>query len=1331
MSSTTLEGFRLSPGQKHLWQQQAAHPEAAYRAFGDYRIEGNLDKQILRESLETLISRHEILRTTFNCLPEVTVPLQVIQDRRSLRYNDHDLSDLDSQAQASCIETLFQAAYRTPFDFEEGPLLQVTLIRLSANRHRLLLSLPALIADANSLKILLHEILQGYFAALRGESLSAPSFQYVDFSEWKNELLNSEEMAAGRAYWQTQDPAILASLRLPFEQSPPASVFNPDCLSLSFPKGITTKLKTKFPGQSLSSVMLTCWQVLLWRLTQQSSMTVGTARSGRSFAELKHALGPFAQYLPIRCQLTAQKTLQQTLLQVDEALQNADKWQDCFSWQAWLDAANLSSKPVAYPFCYEYESWPARETIGDLAVTLCRQSVHSDHFGVKLTCRQIDETLTANFYYDPSRYAVELIDQLASQFQTLVKSMLQTPESTVSELNILNAEARQQLLVGFNPPAPSAPIDDPPGLPDLFAQQVTQTPDRIAVAFEGQQLTYDELDRRANQLAHYLQSLGVGPEVPVGLCVERSLAMIEGLLAILKAGGAYVPLDPLLPDARLAFMLADSQAPVLVTERKVQLDLPACVTDVVCLATDSAAIAQHSQQRPTNGATLDSLAYVIYTSGSTGQPKGVAIEQRQLLNYLKGIQTRLNLPPASHYATVSTLSADLGNTAIFPALFGGGTLHVVASDPMALAAYFSQHPIDCLKITPSHLEALLTSAQAAHCLPRRCLVLGGEATYGPLIEKIQSLAPDCRILNHYGPTESAVGVLTYVVPHSAHVSAAAVPLGRPLPNTQVYILDRQGQPVPVGVAGELHIGGASLARGYHNRTDLTAEKFIAAPFVGAASQRLYRTGDLGRYRVDGTIEFLGRQDQQVKIRGFRIELGEVEATLTRHSGVTAAVAVVRFEHSRQQLVAYVVLTASALEQPSPDEALRSYLRQQLPEYMVPDIIVVLEQLPLTLNGKVDRQALPSPAQSERSSEHFVAPRDPLELKLAHIWETILAVHPVGVKDNFFDLGGHSLLAVRLMAQIQQQLGQHLPLATLFQGATVEQLAKVLRQSTEAVSWSPLVPIQRQGDKPPLFFVPGAGGNVVCFYDLARCLGADQPFYGLQGRGLDGELEPHSRIEAMAACYIDAVQQVQPQGPYFLGGHSFGSRVAFEMSQQLQGQGHSVGLLVILDTQNPANQATGTEWSEALWLTKIASILESWSGRSLALSAEQLDGLDPQAQLAYFSTRLQAVNLLPSGADTRQVRGLINVFKANHQTHYQPQGKYPTRMAFFQAEEGLAKRLATDPTQILVEWERFAAGTPSLHTVPGDHVTLLAQPHVQALANQLSAVIEQVLAEANS
>ncbi|MBE9162159.1 non-ribosomal peptide synthetase [Tychonema sp. LEGE 06208] len=1032
----TINGFRLSPQQKYLWMLQQDSP--AYRIQSAILIEGSLQTDNLKKALEKVSKRHEIIRTSFQRRPGLKIPIQVISEHSFVSWNWVNLSEVTPQEQEAKLEDIFQQEKSALFNFEGNPVWRLSLITLSSERHILLVSLPALCADSRTLKNLVRELSQCYAASLHGEELSDEVVQYVQFSEWQNELLEDEEAAEGKEYWTRQDLSALASLRLPFENRliNAPSQFTPQAFEVKLELALLKKVEAiaRQYNTSLSTFLLACWKILLWRLIGQSELTVGVAFDGRKYEELEPALGLFAKFLPLSSQLTENFSFAETWQQIQQEECEAYKYQEYFSHE-------YLGNSSGFPFGFEFEEQLEKHSASGVFFSIDKQYACGDRFKVKLSCHRQNDSLAAEFHYDPIFLADKSIRCLAEQFYALVQSAASNPQTAIRDLEMLSDRARHQLLVEFNSTTADYQLDK--CVHHLFEEQAERSPNRIAAVCENQQITYSELNARANQIAHYLQQLGIKPEVIVGICVDRSLEAIAGILGILKAGGAYLPIDPAMPKERLALMLQNARTPVLLTQQHLLKNLPETQAQIVCLDAEIPSVSPS----PSPPLSPENLAYVIYTSGSTGTPKGVAIEHRQLLNYLHGIQEKLNLPPTANFATVSTFAADLGHTVIFPALCSGGCLHIIsqerATDPQAIAAYFQQHSIDCLKIVPSHLKALLSDSNASQILPKKRLILGGEPLMWNLIETIQKYNPDCSIFNHYGPTETTVGVLTYQVKMQGDRISQTVPLGRPLPNTQIYLLDSHLQPVPVGVAGELYIAGAGLARGYLNQPELTAEKFLCNSLTQEPKTRLYKTGDLARYLPDGNIEFIDRVDRQVKLRGFRIELGEIEAGLSHHPSVREAVVVLQEnEPGNQRLVAYIVAHSKlSLQDSQLIENLRSFLKEQLPEYMIPSAFVVLKALPLTPNGKIDPQALPAPSIAANFTDTFVGPRTPGEEILAGIWSQLLNLKKVGIHDNFFDLGGHSLLITQLLAKVRESFQVELPLRVLFEAPTVAGLAE--------------------------------------------------------------------------------------------------------------------------------------------------------------------------------------------------------------------------------------------------------------------------------------------------
>jgi len=778
---------------------------------------------------------------------------------------------------------------------------------------------------------------------------------------------------------------------------------------------------------------------------------------------------------------------------------------------------------------------------------------------VEVTVEERLEGLVAVASFDGATLAPEAVEQMLSRLPPLVQDAVDDPSRSIAALSLLSVSERALMLEDWNDTAATFPDCR---ADELIAAHASARPYDVAVECDGRQFTYGELEARANGLARLLQSLGVGPDVLVAICVERSPEMLVGLLGIMRAGGAYVPVDPAFPADRRRFMLEDAAVRVVVTEESLLPQLDVADIHVVCLDRDSAAIAGAGSAAPPCAATAESLAYVIYTSGSTGKPKGVQIPHRALVNFLTTMSREPGIDSGDVLVAVTTLSFDIAGLELYLPLANGARTVIapqeVSSDPRRLADLLERTGATVMQATPTTWRMLVDSGwPGREGLKALC---GGEALPATLAEQLLDL--DLELWNMYGPTETTIwSAISRVRP------GAPPTIGRPIANTTMYILDDRMQPAPVGLAGELHIGGDGLARGYLKRPELTAERFVRHPFDAREDARVYKTGDLARYRNDGTVEFLGRRDHQVKVRGFRIELGEIETALARQAGVAAAVALAREdEPGDARLVAYVVLSADASVTPG---LLRRALTDLLPAYMVPSAVVVLDELPLTPNGKIDRKALPAPTLERDADSSYTAPRTELEARLIAIWEGELGVQPIGVTDDFFDLGVTSVVAARLFARLERELGRTLPLGALFQAPTVERLAALIEHEPTERRWTSLVPIQPAGSRPPIFCVHGGAGTILHLQPLARRLGPDQPFYGLQARGLYGGAPPHRTVEQMAAHYLDEIRTVQPHGPYYLAGYCFGSIVAFDMAKCLLQEGEDVNLLVAFNGPSPS------------------------------------------------------------------------------------------------------------------------------------------------------------------
>jgi amino acid adenylation domain-containing protein len=865
----------------------------------------------------------------------------------------------------------------------------------------------------------------------------------------------------------------------------------------------------------------------------------------------------------------------------------------------------------------------------------------------------------------------------------------------------------------------------------LVEAQARRKPDSVAVVFGSQTLTYGELDRRANRIAHYLLSRGAGTGSFVGLLVERSPEMLVGLLGILKAGSAYLPLDPVLPPGRMALMLEDSQAAILLTEQHLADRLPDYAGTTVSVDAEQSAIARQPTTSPSAAISPESLAYVIYTSGSTGRPKGVRIAHRNVINLLADMRTRLEMTDRDVLLAVTTLSFDIAGLELWLPLITGARVAIATRDTAAdgapLAEEVERTTATILQATPVTWQLLLDAGWEGSS--RLTALCGGEALTWELASRLQPKVR--RLWNVYGPTETTIWSTAFRVTASDVVrrESRVVPLGYAVANTSLYVLDERRRPVSAGVPGELYIGGAGVGCGYLNRPDLTAERFVTLHLGDGAEQRLYRTGDRVRWRdTDGALEFLGRTDDQVKLRGFRIELGEVEAALASHPAVKEAAAVVHeFGVGDRRLIAYVVLRPDTETPPGPD-ALRSMLTAQLPAYMVPSAIMELRALPRMTNGKLDRRSLPAPATlAADTGSRMVAPRGALESLLQDIWQRALNISPIGVTDDFFDLGGHSLLAGQIFSEIRRRLGRTLPLVALIRAPTIEQLAEALsRDEPLEAAGSPLVPVRRHAsDATPIFLIHGLTGEVMNLHPLALRLAADFPVYAVQARSVDdAELPPLECVEDMAAFYIENIRRVQPHGPYRLAGFCFGGLVAFEMARKLSDDSETVSFLGLLDSN-----------FHQQYLPPLSRM--KYELNKHRIHAETVCRLPLRDGLAYVGDKVRrrlrrssrpagAADPHPSGpesTDGRNVAGedapaephAVTAAATRAFLAYKP-GKYAGRLTYFRPEQRDLRNIM----DFASEWHGRVNGHAETVYVPGDHMTMLEAPAVEVLAEHMRA-----------
>ena len=1049
--------LRLSFAQQRLWFLDQYEPgKSFYNIPFALRLSGPLDVPALERSINEIIRRHEALRTTFPmCEGE---PVQYINPPVEHPLFVIDLSDRSASEREDEARRLADEEARRHFDLARGPLFRTRLIQLSEDDHILLLTLHHIVSDGWSVGVLYRElsVLYDAFSRSQPSPLSELPIQYADYAVWQRQRLTGDTLESQLSYWKKQLEGIPGVLNLPADHPRPAVQSHRGARhSVDLPKQLTENLKafSRKEGVTLFMTLLAAFQTLLYRYVGQQDIVVGSPIANRNRTEIEGLIGFFVNTLVLRANFEGNPTFSELLARVRKTALEAYDHQD-LPFEKLVEEIkperSLSHSPL-FQVMFVLQNAPAgsRELSG-LVLNPVKLENSTAKFDLSLSIVEQTEGLRAFWEYSTDLFEQATIIRMADHSRQLLEAIVASPDEPVSDLPILTGSEKHQLLVDWNDTRRDYPRDK--CIHELFEEQVAKTPDAVAVAFEDQQLTYGELNRRANQLARYLIRLGVGPEKLMGICVERSLEMIIGLLGILKAGGVYVPQDPCFPKERLAFMWADSRISVLLTQEHLIETLPPFVGTLVCLDSERKQISRESEENPENGTIAENLAYVIYTSGSTGRPKGVQIPHCNVVNVLTHVRQVLGLTTQDAVPLMANICFDISVMEFLLPLVTGARLVVVGTDDVIdgerIEQLLSRHGITILHATPATWRLLLQARWEGNA--NLTILSGGEALQCELAAQLA--VKGSLLWNLYGPTETTI--YSSGARCIDNLKEGTVPIGRPIANTQLYILDDHLQPVPVGVSGQLCIGGDGLARGYINRAGLTAQSFLPDPYSKDPGARLYRTGDLARYLPDGNIEFLGRLDHQVKIRGFRIEPGEIEAVLSQHPAVRETVVVAREEidnpksaiqnsNSDKWLVAYVVSSRDAA---ATSDELRAFLKEKLPDYMVPSRFVFLDAMPLTSNGKLDRKALPeSDSGNCELVASFVAPRTVVEELIAEIWAEVLKLDKFGMHDNFFDRGGHSLKATQVISRVRETFRIDLPVRVLFEAPTVAELASRVEQ----------------------------------------------------------------------------------------------------------------------------------------------------------------------------------------------------------------------------------------------------------------------------------------------
>ncbi len=1309
--------------QLEIWVSCIMGGEDASRAYNEsvtLRLSGTFDYDSMRFALRDLLKRHEALRSTFSADGKQICIIKELP----LHITFADLSGQSSDQQQSYIAEFSKKDAGTSFDLLNGPLVRFAVLKISEKEHYLKISAHHIICDGWSLGIMLQDLGKLYSAYTKNETPHLPETnKFSQYAMDQCAFSETEEYKNIVQYWVDQYKGNIPVLNLPTDfPRPSLRTYKSQRDDYALNRELVSEVKAMGAkaGCSFVTTLLAAFEVCLHRLSGQNDIVLGLPTAGQSGTNHQQLVGHCVNLLPLKSHHEGGVSFVDYLKQrKKQVLSDYDHQQ--FTFGSLLKKLNIKRDPSRVPLVpvtfnidIGLDNGVAFHGL-DHKLFYCPREY--ENFEIFLNASGSEQALILEWSYNTQLFKPATIKSMMEEFTSLLHAIVADPNVKIKDIPAFQKQKIKN-------PQLSVPYPKNKTIVDLFSEQAKKTPTNTALIFENEKLSYQELDERSNQLAHYLKARNVGQETLVPICMNRSLEMIIGILGILKAGGAYVPIDPEYPQDRINYMLSDTGGRIAVCDASSSklLNGKGKVEEAVCIDSDWKAISQQSKEDLKTSSSPSNLAYIIYTSGSTGRPKGVMIEHINVVRLFKTGSPLYDFNENDVWTMFHSFCFDFSVWEMYGALFYGGCVIVVpklvAKDARLFGDLIIARKVTVLNQTPSAfyvLQEYLTGKTNA--LGVRYVIFGGEALNPSKLKPWKQLYSDCQLINMYGITETTVHV-TYKEIGWEQLNSTSSVIGRPIPTLSAYILDSYQNAAPVGVPGELYIGGAGLARGYLNLPQLTSERFIKSLFDDG-SERLYRTGDLAKWLPDGSIEYLGRIDDQVKIRGFRIELGEIETVLQQYPGVKhCVVTAVEDNNGDKKLIGYVV-THGAFNK----DAITNWLGSKLPEYMVPSLVMRVDKIPLTSNGKVDKKALPEPVlllDSER--EKYIAPRTNNEKLVAGILAESLGLEKVSINDDFFELGGHSLIAVKVMKLLEEKTGRRLPITSLFEAPTVAKLSLLLDVEKKAILWKSLVPIKPEGNKPTLYLIHGSGLTVLVFNSLARDLDPDQPVYGLQAKGLNGE-NPLNTIEEMAAYYISEIIEQNPNGPYCLAGYSFGGLVAFEMAKQLEAMGKQVKTLAIFDTNaNISDDSFSVPVKmkrKALrQLPKMKFIFRSLKRNFIDTILYQFNffgkkirrGLEKSKLVAPEKTEEEILSMYAKHINEKHDKayhnykltpynGAIDLFRVNKRLYY-----------------------LDDPE--FLGWKPYALRGLRVHEIPGDHKTFLLSPNEKELAKILQQVLDE-------
>lgn len=1298
----------LSFAQEQLWLIEQLEPGTSlYNVSRAFRLTGPLAEEALHDALDTIVTRHEVIRTTYDA-PEGS-PVQLIHPPCPVDWAKIDLSSLaEEQRDNGARHRAIEEAHR-PFDLSSDVMLRARLFRLATNDHVLALVMHHIATDGWSIDLLLHDLSVLYNAKVNEERPELPELpiQYADYALWQREHLQGSAIERDLEYWKRQLDGV-AHLSLPTDRTRSTeSDYKGDSVSASLPTSVADQLKRlgHEENATLFMALLAVLMIFLRRYSEQDDICVGAPIAGRTRLDQENLIGFFVNMLVLRQDLSGDPTFRNLLRSVRDTCLDAYEHQELPFERivSELQPSRVRNQTPLFQVTLAVQHGdPHSPQFAGLTSERVPISVEMSKFDLSISARESTKGLAVSMAYATALFDRSTAEQMLQHLCHLGEAIAEQPDASIDSIPLFVDHETQERMTALN--RTDRPYPRESTIQQEFENQVEQSPDAIAVVFENRRMTFRELDQQSNQLAQLLHREGVQAESLVGVHMERSPEMIVSFLAILKAGAAYVPLDPHQPADRLRQMIEESQPKCVLSRSGIFSAFPSETVPILVLDELQASNAQERDAEPPHvDVAANGLAYVMFTSGSTGRPKGVEVTHRGVLRLVKNIDY-VNLTDRTHILQLASPAFDASTFEIWGALLNGGQCVLSPEQiPSAseLGRLLREFRIDTLWLTATWFNAIVDEDPTVLSTVRQ-LLIGGEALSVPHVVKALRILKDTSLLNGYGPTEGTTFTCCYRIPADFDPGVSSVPIGRPIANTSVHILDSHARPTPAGVPGELCIGGDGLARGYLGDPDLTAERFIPNPFTDRSGDRLYRTGDRVRLLPSDDIEYLGRLDRQLKIRGFCIEPGEVEHVLKQHPDVRdVRVVLHESQPGSSALAAYVIPTR---EVPIAVDSLKAYVSRRLPEYMVPASYVPLQEFPLTPTGKTDFQALRKlPGDAQEDVSRSAKPCTAIEARMREIWIQLLKSKNIGIDNSFFELGGHSLLAVRLIARIEKTFGCSLPLSVLFDYPTIEALSQVVEERNPLLHRSTVVRLQKGDGSPPFFCIPPAASSVNHFAQYVQALSPDIPFYGMQALGLEEGEVPQDSIEDMAARYIADMQAVQPNGPYYIGGRCLGAYIAFEMGLQLTESGEQVALLALLDPTGPPGMQRDLRYyvQRAGYFSRRKELMHAVL-RRIRWSLHQVE-------------RLRVLRYIGS----KHTRSIQRTYKAHlrAQTMYKPR-IYADTITFFASRE----EYSSDDSRPL--WKKLTSGGFELHLVPGTHRTMSHAPHLQTLVRELENVIHE-------